>query len=139
MSGLSTQSFQKKLIAAAVIELNGKIFIAQRAKKDALYGKWEFPGGKLEEGETLQECLKRELFEELGIQAQVGEHLCTVSVPYKETLFEMHVFRVFSFTGEIILHEHSALAWVTAAELSQYEMPEPDKPIIELLQALHEQ
>lgn len=62
-------SNETKKVAAELIERNGKLLIAQRAKKDALIGKWEFPGGKQEEGETLQECLKRELFEELAIVA----------------------------------------------------------------------
>ncbi len=67
----------KKLIAAAIIEKDGKVLIAKRAKKDALCGTWEFPGGKLEEGETLEECLKRELYEELGIHAEIGDYFCT--------------------------------------------------------------
>ncbi len=124
----------KKLIAAAIIECDGKILIAQRAKKDSLLGKWEFPGGKVEAGETLSECLRRELLEELGIQAKVGEYFCTSSFEYQDVLFDMHVFRVPSFTGTLVLHEHSAITWVTADELSQYDMPEPDLPIVKLLQ-----
>lgn len=125
----------KKLIAAAVIECNDRVLIAQRAKKDALYGKWEFPGGKVEEGETLHECLKRELNEELGIQVtEIGEYLCTSTFYHKNILFDMCVFKVVSFHGQIVLREHSAIAWVSPAELSQYSFPEPDLPIIELLQ-----
>lgn len=128
------QSLHKKLIAAAIIENNGKVLIAQRAKKDALLGKWEFPGGKVETGETLHECLKRELFEELGIQAEVGEYFCTSTFYHKDVLFDMCVFKVTSFKGELTLNEHSAIAWVTPSELSNYDMPEPDLPIVELLQ-----
>ena len=124
----------KKLIAAGVIENNGKILIAKRAKKDALFGKWEFPGGKVEAGETLQECLKRELFEELGIRAEVGEYLCTSTFCHKDTTFDMCAFKVPSFEGNIFLSEHSAIAWVTPSELSNYEMPDPDLPIVKLLQ-----
>lgn len=128
------QSPHKKLIAAAIIERDGKILIARRAKNDSLLGKWEFPGGKLEEGETLQECLKRELFEELGINAQVGEYFCTSSFSDKNSLFDMCVFKVSFFSGEPTLYEHSEIAWVTTVELSDYEMPEPDLPIVKLLQ-----
>ncbi len=128
------KSPHKKLIAAAIIEQDGKVLIAQRAKQDALQGKWEFPGGKVEAGESLQECLKRELFEELGIQAEVGAYFCTSTFYHKDTLFDMCVFKVPSYTGEITLNEHSAIAWVTPAELSHYDMPEPDLPIVELLQ-----
>ena len=56
-------------VVAAVIQKDDKVLIAQRAKKDVSYGKWEFPGGKMEQGETEQECLKREFFEEFGIHA----------------------------------------------------------------------
>jgi len=124
----------KKFIAAAVIERDGRVLIAQRAKKDALCGKWEFPGGKLEAGETLHECLKRELFEELGIQVEVGEYFCTSTFYHKDSLFDMCVFRVTSFKGELTLNEHSAIAWVVPSELSNYDMPDPDRPIVELLQ-----
>lgn len=130
----NSQSPNKKFIAAAIIEQNGKILIAQRAKNDALFGKWEFPGGKVEAGETLHECLKRELFEELNIHAEVGEYFCTSTFHHKDVLFDMCVFKVPSFTGEIKLNEHSAIAWVTSAELSNYIFPEPDLPIVELLQ-----
>lgn len=124
----------KKLIAAAVIEKGGKILIARRTKRDYCFGKWEFPGGKVEAGETLQECLKRELFEELGIHATIGEHLCVSTFSYNDIAYDMHAFKVTSFTGKITLHEHSALAWVTPAELSQYDMPKPDLPIVECIQ-----
>lgn len=122
-----------KQIAAAIIERQGKILIAQRAKSDHLIGKWEFPGGKVEAGETLQECLKRELFEELGIEAEVGDYFCTTFVSHKGVDYDMHVFKVPSFKGEVTMKEHSAIVWVTPQELLNYDMPEPDVPIVELL------
>ena len=124
---------EKKFIAAAIIEQNGKILIAQRSDK-ALKGKWEFPGGKVEGNETLEECLKRELFEELSIQAEIGEYICTSTFNHKDALYDMCVFRVPTFKGEINLNEHSAIAWVTTDELSLYTFPDPDLPIVELLQ-----
>lgn len=130
----NSQPQTKKLIAAAIIEKNGKVLIAQRAKDDGLRGKWEFPGGKVEAGETLQDCLKRELREELGIQAEVGDYYCSSSFYHKDALFEMCMFKVPAFEGEIVLHEHSAIAWVTVGELSNYDMPEPDLPVSEKLQ-----
>ncbi|MCL4361820.1 (deoxy)nucleoside triphosphate pyrophosphohydrolase [Candidatus Dependentiae bacterium] len=131
----NSQPFNKKFIAAAIIERDGKILIARRADQSKCHpGKWEFPGGKVEAGETLQECLKRELFEELGIHAEVGEYFCTSTFYHKDVLFDMCVFKVPSFKGEIKLNEHSAIAWVTISELANYDYPEPDLPIIELLQ-----
>ncbi len=125
----------KKYIAAGVIEKNGKFLIAQRAGNDQFRGLWEFPGGKVEQGETLQECLKRELHEELGIHAQVGDYFCTVTFEHKGVTYDMCVFKVISYESEIRLnHEHLAFAWVTADELSDYDFPPADLPIIELLQ-----
>lgn len=123
----------KKLIAAAVIKKDSKILIAQRGKMDSLYGLWEFPGGKQEGSESLQECLKRELFEELSIVAEVGQLLCTSSFWHKENLYDMCVFEVPSFQGEIKLNEHLAIKWVNPEELDKYQYPAPDLPVIDLL------
>ncbi len=131
------QNLNKKYIAAAVIEKNGKFLIAQRAKNDALFGLWEFPGGKVEGNETLQECLMRELYEELDIHAQIGEYLCTSTFYHKDLLYDMCVFKVYSYDREIKLNEHSAIAWVTRDELAKYHYPDPDLPIIKLLQTLN--
>jgi mutator protein MutT len=125
----------KKYIAAALIEIDGKILIAQRGRKDDPYrGLWEFPGGKVEGDETLEECLKRELYEELDIHAQIGEYFCTSTFIHKDSVYDMCVFKVHFYEGEIILHEHSAIAWVSVAQLSDYSYPAPDLPIIALLQ-----
>ncbi len=90
----------------------------------------------MEEGETLQECLKRELQEELRIDAEIGEYLCTSTFYNKETLYDMCVFKVPSFQGEIVLNEHSAIVWLNPPELSNYNYPEPDLPVVELLQKI---
>ena len=125
----------KKYIAAAVIEKNGKILIAQRGRQgDPSYGLWEFPGGKVEADETLQECLRRELFEELGIHAQIGEYFCTSTFMHNTIEYDMCVFKVYDYHGQIVLHEHLAIAWVTPVKLSNYAYPAPDLPIVELLQ-----
>lgn len=94
----------------------------------------KFPGGKVEKNETLQECLKRELFEELSTHVEVGESFCTSTFEYKGAVYDMCVFKVFSFEGEIKLNEHSAIAWVTPAELNNYIFPDPDLPIVKKLQ-----
>lgn len=119
-----------KQIAAAIIEIDGKILIAQRGKEDGLRGLWEFPGGKVESGESLQECLKREMREEFGIEVQVGDYFCTSSFAHKDVNYDMNMFFVHGFTGQIVLHEHLAVAWVTVAELENYPMPAPDLPVL---------
>ena len=125
----------KKYIAAAIIEIDGKILLAQRGRKDDPHcGLWEFPGGKVEGDETLQECLQRELYEELDIHAQVGEYFCTSTFYHKDSIYDMCVFKVYAYDREIKLHEHSAIAWVTLDQLSCYAYPEADLPIVALLQ-----
>jgi len=124
----------KRLIAAAVIEKDGKVLIAQRAKRDAFFGKWEFPGGKVEEGETLHECLKREIREELNIDVEVGEYICSTSFSTRKYMFEMSVFRVKKYHGDIQLKEHSAIEWLSPQELYLYDFTKPDYSIIEALQ-----
>lgn len=125
---------QKKIIAAAIIKKDEKIFIARRTKKDGCEGLWEFPGGKLEAGETLQECLAREMNEEFGISVTVGDYACSSNFSLRGQPAEMCMFWVHEFTGEIELREHSAGAWVTAAELSNYQFPDPDLPVVAFLQ-----
>ena len=127
-----------KKIAAAVFEKDGNFLIAQRGKKDSLYGKWEFPGGKLEGDETLHECLKREMFEEFSIHVDVGEYLCTSTFYLGEKLTDMVMFMVYSFSGEIKLNEHLQVKWVSCSDLRNYDYPAPDIPVIEALEKLVE-
>jgi mutator protein MutT len=122
-----------KKVIASVIKQNGKFLIAQRAKQDSLYGKWEFPGGKMEEGETEKECLHRELFEEFGIKAEIGNYLCSSFFEHKGNLTEMRAYSVLSYSGELQLFDHQQIAWVEAENLLSFDMPEPDRPIIEYI------
>ena len=127
-------STSKKVIAA-VIERDNRVLIAQRAKRDALYGKWEFPGGKMETGETEHECLQRELFEEFGITSEVGAYLCSSFFEHNGQAMEMRTYSVQSFAGEFHLYDHQQIKWVTVEELTSFDMPAPDKPIVETLLA----
>jgi mutator protein MutT len=123
-------------IAAAIIEKNGKYFIAQRAKADANQGLWEFPGGKQEEGETIQECLKRELNEELGIDATIGEYLCSSFFEHKGRRCELQAFNITSFTGSITCKEHYKIAWISPTELDQYPFVNPDLVFIDFIKRM---
>lgn len=126
-------NLKNKKVIAAVIKKDKKVLIAQRAKKDSLYGKWEFPGGKMEPGETEHECLQRELFEEFGIKADIGSYLCSSFFEHKEQPMEMRVYYVHSFSGELCLYDHQQIKWVEVHELFAYDMLDPDKPIVEKL------
>jgi 8-oxo-dGTP diphosphatase len=126
----------KKCVIASVITKSNTVLIAQRAKKDALYEKWEFPGGKVGLNETAQECFTRELAEEFGIQAQIGDYFCTSFFEHNGQQWEMITYLVSSFTGEFILHDHKQIKWVTIPELAHYDFPEADGPIVDELRAL---
>jgi len=120
-------------VTAAIIEQDGKILLAKRKKEDPLKGKWEFPGGKIETNESPEACLKRELQEELGIDAVVGEFFCSSKYQYEHIAIELLVFRIESFAGEIKPNEHADLAWVAPVELNNYELPAADRPIVDEL------
>jgi 8-oxo-dGTP diphosphatase len=114
-------------VTAAVIEKDGLVLIAKRKKGKKLGEKWEFPGGKLEPGEEPRDCLKRELAEELGIEADVGDLLCSAVYEHPDFSFELMVFRVPAFRGSPVLREHEELRWVRREEVSQYDLADSDR------------
>jgi 8-oxo-dGTP diphosphatase len=120
-------------VTAAVIEKDGKILIAKRKQKDPLGGKWEFPGGKMESGETPEACLKRELREELGIETRVDEFLCSSRFVYRHIAIELLAYRTSHISGEITLHEHERFEWILPEELKDYDFSEADKPVVKKL------
>ena len=122
-----------KQVTAAVLEKDGKILIAQRRATDALGGKWEFPGGKLEAGETPEEGLRRELREEFSVEAEVGAFVCASRFEYKHLHIELLAYRCRHLSGEFKLNDHAALAWVRPAELRAYDFAPADLPVIEEL------
>lgn len=122
-----------KKVIAGIILIDNKVLIAQRGKKDSLYGKWEFPGGKMEHDETEKECLARELHEEFEIEVIVGDYFTSSFFTKNSTNYEMRAYFVTGYTGEIRLTEHLQIKWVNFEELSNYDMPEPDFPIVEKL------
>lgn len=125
----------KQSVANGIIQKNGMILIAQRAKADTLLGKWEFPGGKVEANEHLHDCLKRELKEELGIDAKIGKYFGTNTIYNQDKVYEVHMFKIDQFSGNIVLNdEHIQYAWVTPSELSNYDMLDSCLPFIKRLQ-----
>jgi len=121
-------------VIAGVIEQDGLFLIAQRAKQDEHYGFWEFPGGKIEKGETDQACLARELFEEFMIRADIGEFLCESTFISGEKEVTLAAYRVRSYSGDFELNDHLQIKWVTALELDDYTFPHPDLTIIRIIQ-----
>lgn len=121
-------------VAAGVIAQQGRYLLARRPAGTHLEGLWEFPGGKCEPGETLLECLARELREELSIEVTDIAPLMTVRHAYPEKTVELHVFRCRLAAGTPQAMPGSELRWVTAAELNDYVLPPADRPVIERLQ-----
>lgn len=118
-------------VTAGIIEKDGKILIARRKSGKCIGANWEFPGGKLEDGETLEECLKRELKEELDIEVEIGDYVASSPFFCGDNHIELVAYRVKYLSGEITLADHEEVQWVTVKELSDYEFTLPDIPIVE--------
>jgi 8-oxo-dGTP diphosphatase len=121
-------------VACAIIHENGLILATQRSEKMLLPLKWEFPGGKLEAGESAQDCLIRELQEELGITVRVYEKLETVTHCYTYATVTLHPFLCDQPEGQLTLYEHCAACWLLPQDLSCLDWAEADKPIISYLE-----
>lgn len=124
-----------KIVGTAIVcDEQKRILIGRRPEGKALAGLWEFPGGKQEAGETVEQCLVREIKEELDVACVVGDFLLTVSRQYEHGDFKLMVYRAFIRDIENIKAVvHSELRWVKIDELSAYEFPPADDEIIEYI------
>ena len=118
-------------VACAIIEQDGKVLATQRSESMSLPLKWEFPGGKIKDGESASACLKRELSEELGIEISVGLPLAPTTHRYRAFTVTLYPFRCRVVAGDITLHEHAALVWLPPAELHVLDWAEADLPVID--------
>lgn len=94
--------------------------------------KWEFPGGKIDPGESPEECLRRELIEEMGINVSVGKNLTSSTHHYPMFTVTLYPFVCSIESGEIILHEHAAIVWLLPDQLKTLDWAEADLPVIEV-------
>ena len=117
-------------VVAAVIKSNDMIFATQRGYGE-FEGGWEFPGGKIEEGETPQEALKREIFEELDTEITVGEYIDTIEYDYPNFHLSMDCFWCEIVSGGLILKEHEAAKWLSKELLYSVEWLPADISLIE--------
>ena len=120
-------------VACAIIKKDGLILATQRSASMSLPLKWEFPGGKLEAGESPEQCLQRELLEELDITVRVGQGLKPVTHQYPTFTVTLYPFLCDNLQGSMVLHEHSAASWLAPHELPTLDWAEADWPIITLL------
>ena len=122
--------FDRIEVAAGVVtNAEGRMLICRR--KGALDGLWEFPGGKREKGETFQQCLERELMEELELQVQAGDTLGSVLRREGEkTIWLVFVSAKLKDTTDLVLHDHGKAAWILPEEASQYEFCPADQSFL---------
>lgn len=119
-------------VVTAIIHKDGKVLLGKRPK-GSLQGQWEFPGGKIEIGESPEDALKRELDEELGIQAEIGELKLATTHTYGERGVLILFFNVNFWKGEPKSKHHVELKWVDIKEIHQHEIPEANRKILDKL------
>lgn len=107
--------------------------IAKRRIGDKQSSLWEFPGGKLEKGETPEECLRRELGEELGIQTQTGQFYASSVYEYEHGSIELLAFKTTWISGDIKVNAHDEIRWVNICDLDHYNFAPADIPIVNKL------
>lgn len=120
-------------VAAAIITKNNKVLIARRRQGETLEGKWEFPGGKIEQDESPEDCLVRELHEEFGIDAKIGSYFCSSIHDYGNFSIELIAYTIEDYSGDFVLIDHNKIEWVKFSELLDRDLSEADIPIAERL------
>ena len=122
-----------KLVTAAVIRNGENILVVRRGPGEKLAGYWEFPGGKVEHPETLQECLERELFEELDIATKVTNVIAVSDYKYDNGAIKLVALEAEILHGEITLSVHDKLRWLTPSEILELKLAPADIPIAQAL------
>ena len=120
-------------VAAGLVYREGRYLIAKRKPDVHLAGFWEFPGGKREPGETFEDCLERELFEELNIRIGTPVPFQVIRYQYPEKTVELHFFRCGIESGQATAVDCAEIRWVMPHELEDFEFPPADRPILEAL------
>ena len=124
----------KILVVAGILRRDGQVLACQRRLTDRFPGRWEFPGGKVEDGEDPAAALRRELEEELGILAEIGEHITQTSHQYPGfNPVELHFYEVEGFAGEPLNLAFEQIVWMDPAELPLLDFLEADIPLVNRL------
>ena len=122
-------------VSGGLILKEYKLFSARRALGESSPGMWEFPGGKLEKGETLRGCIRRELHEELGIEAVIGDLYFNYQYKSGKITYKLYFYRVISFNGCIKMTVHDAYEWVGIDDIEKSKFLPGDGPLIDKLKA----
>jgi 8-oxo-dGTP diphosphatase len=121
-------------VTAAIIKRDGRILIAKRSSTSSLPNKWEFPGGKIEVGETPEECLARELYEEFDIIVTTGEFFVESVYQYERKTVRLLAFKVQYDQDITTMNAHDDVKWVPVEELLDYDLAPADVPIAKEVQ-----
>ena len=121
-----------KRVVAALIVVDGKVLVCQRTRHQTMPLKWEFPGGKIEDGEQPRDALRRELEEELGIDASIGEEVSRIRHQYPNgASVELRFFTVREYRGEIENRIFRDIRWAAPAELPSFDFLEADQELVQ--------
>lgn len=124
------------VVAGAIVK-DGKVFAAQRGNKGKTAFKFEFPGGKIEPGETPEQALARELREELSINVEVHELITAIVDEYEDVILHIDTYRCSLISGTPTLSEHIAMAWSNKEELDKLEFSLADAPTLKKIKDLY--
>ena len=122
-----------RVVLGILFDQTGRILIAKRPDKAHLGGLWEFPGGKIDVGESAFEALKREMFEEISVTVKHAERFYEIEHQYADRTVHLDCWKVLEFSGEACGHEGQEVRWVAVSELGQYEFPEGNQVLIDTL------
>jgi 8-oxo-dGTP diphosphatase len=117
-------------VACGIIEHNGLVLAAQRSASMSLPLKWEFPGGKIHEDESPQQCLTRELLEELGVEVEIQTSFAPSTHHYPTFIVTLYPYRCTIPVAEIVLAEHAQVAWLAPQELLDLDWAAADVPVV---------
>ena len=120
-------------VTGALLRLEDKYLICKRDSKGSMPGLWEFPGGKLEVGESLEDCIKRELKEELDIDAKIGKLFTSYIYSYSHITYHLFFYEILSFEGVIKMNVHKKIIWETVDRFKYYDFLPGDIPLIKIL------
>lgn len=123
-------------VVASVFIKDNRVFCAQRKDTGETAKKWEFPGGKVDEGETHQQALEREIYEELATKITVDDFIMTVNHQYNTFEITMHAYQCTIIEGNLTLSEHLSSRWLTREELTTVDWAPADLPIVERIKDL---